>query len=359
VEPRAGRSRAGQGRTLTGLESLLEIPVVGAPLAGGPSTPALAAAVSEAGGLGFLAAGYKTAAGVATDIEAVRRATGRPFGVNVFVPGPATVDKQAVERYAKRLAVEEERYGVAGGEPRWSDDDWDAKLALLVRERPAVVSFTFGCPAADVVTALRNRSIAVWCTVTSPAEARIAAAAGVAALVVQGAEAGGHQGSFDDTDAEPLGLLELLAEVRVATQLPLVAAGGIADGRGIAAALAAGASAAQIGSALLLTPEAGTSGLHRAALAGGAPTALTRAFTGRRARGIVNRFMRDHGEAAPRAYPQIHFVTAPLRAAARAAGDPGGLNLWAGTSYRLAQPSPASELVRRLADESRAALRSR
>jgi nitronate monooxygenase len=204
-----------------------------------------------------------------------------------------------------------------------------------------------------VVSALRGEGIAVWCTVTAAGEATLAAAAGVDALVVQGAEAGGHQSSFDDTDDPALGLLTLLELVRSVTDLPLVAAGGIANGRGIAAAIAAGASAAQIGSGLMLTPEAGTSDAHRAALATDAQTALTRAFTGRRARGIVNRFLRDHDAAAPKAYPQVHYMTAPLRAAARSAGDADGINLWAGQAHRLAEAKPAAELVERWASEAR------
>lgn len=327
----------------------IELPIVGAPLAGDPSTPQLAVAVSEAGGLGFLAAGYKTATDVPGDLAAVRRATERPFGLNLFVPSSARVDERALEGYRERLAGEEERYGVACGEPRWSDDDWHAKLELVARERPAVVSFTFGCPDAAVVGNLRALGVEIWCTVTSREEARAAAAARVDALVVQGAEAGGHQSSWDDTDDDPLPLLALLESVRSATDLPLVAAGGIADPTDVRAVLDAGAAAAQIGSALMLTPEAGTSEPHRAALTGDAPTALTRAFTGRRARGIVNRFMRDHGEAGPKAYPHVHYLTAPLRAAARAAGDPGGVNLWAGKRYALAEVKPAGEVVRALA----------
>jgi nitronate monooxygenase len=335
----------------------MTVPIVGAPLAGGPSTAALATAVCEAGGFGFLAAGYKAAPDVAGEIAAVRRMTERPFGVNLFFPTRLAVDETAVERYAERLEVEAERYGVARGEPRWSDDDWEAKLALVARERPAAVSFTFGCPDAHIVSSLRGERIGVWCTVTSPAEASLAAAAGVDALVVQGAEAGGHQSSFADADDAPIGLLSLLQLVRSVTDLPMIAAGGIATGRGVAGVLAAGASAAQIGSAMMLTPEAGTSEPHRAAFATNAPTALTRAFTGRRARGIVNRFMRDHDAAAPKAYPQVHSMTAPLRAAARAAGDPDGINLWAGQAYRLARSAPAAELVERWGVEARAAVR--
>lgn len=339
-----------------GLSALsLRVPVVGAPLAGGPSTPELAAAVSEAGGFGFVAAGYKSVAEVAREIAEVRATTQRPFGVNIFFPTRLEADEEAISAYAETLVAETERYGVALGEPCWSDDGWGAKLELVARERPAVVSFAFGCPEAQVVAWLQECKIEVWCTVTTPAEAQTAVAAGVDALVVQGAEAGGHQSSFDDTDASPIGLLPLLQLVRRVTDLPLVAAGGIASGTGVAAALAAGATAAQVGSGLMLTPEAGTSEAHRAAFAADARTALTRAFTGRRARGIANRFMHDHDAHAPKGYPHVHYLTAPLRAAARASGDAGGINLWAGQAYQLSQLAPAAELIARWAAELSAA----
>ena len=309
---------------MSALGRLLNVPIVGAPLAGGPSTPALAAAVCEGGGLGFVAAGYKA---TSTSPTTLPRSGGGPSGRSASTSSSRArlaVDEAAIDRYAERLEVEAERYGVACGEPRWSDDEWDAKLELVARERPAVVSFAFGCPDAAVVARLRGEGIAVWCTVTSAAEATVAMAAGVDALVVQGAEAGGHQSSFADTDDAPIALLPLLQLVRSVTDVPLVAAGGIATGRGVAAVLAAGASAAQIGSALMLTPEAGTSDAQRVAFAEDVPTALTRAFTGRRARGIVNRFMRDHDSAAPKGYPHVNNVTAPLRAAARRRETPAG-----------------------------------
>ena len=337
------------------LASLMTVPVVGAPLAGGPSTPALVSGVCEGGGFGFVAAGYRSVADVAREIVEVRAVTQRPFGVNIFFPTRLEADEDAVIAYAGSLVVESERYGVALGEPCWSDDEWEGKLELVARERPAVVSFTFGCPAPQVISWLQGCGICVWCTVTTPGEAQTAAAAGVDALVVQGGEAGGHQSSFDDADATPIGLLSLLQLVRRVSDLPLIAAGGIAGGAGVAAALAAGASAAQVGSALMLTPEAGTSEAHRAAFAADAPTALTRAFTGRRARGIVNRFIHDHDAAAPKGYPQVHYLTAPLRAAARAAGDAGGINLWAGQAYRLSETAPAAELVERWGAEAHAA----
>jgi nitronate monooxygenase len=333
----------------------LEHPIVAAPMAGGPTTPVLAAAVSAAGGLGFLAGGYVSAERLADDVAELRRLTAAPFGVNLFVPTPSTADPAAVAAYRARLEPEAARLGAQLGEPHWSDDGWEAKLALVLEARPPVVSFTFGLPPADAVARLRAQGILVWCTVTAPGEAAAAAAVGADALVVQGAEAGGHRGSFVDGDDEAVALLPLLRLVRAAVGLPLVAAGGIADGPGVAAALAAGARAAQIGTGFLLCPEAGTSDVHRRALGGDAPTAVTRAFTGRSARGIANAFLRDHSAAAPRAYPEVHFLTAPLRAHARAAGAPDAVNLWAGQAYRLAEAAPAAELVRRWSAAAREA----
>ena len=190
----------------------------------------------------------------------------------------------------------------------------------------------------------------MWCTVTSANEARQAGAAAVDALVVQGAEAGGHQGSFEDSDDEPQPLRDLLASVAGATGVPLVATGGISSGADIAAALAAGAVAVQLGSALLLATKPGRR-RRTAGVAGESPTRLTRAFTGRRARGIVNRFLDEHDAFAPRGYPEIHYLTAPIRAAARADGDPDGINLWAGTGYRQMHAGSASELVELWASE--------
>jgi nitronate monooxygenase len=334
----------------------LEVPIIQAPMAGGPSTPALAAAVAHAGGLGFLAAGYKTADAVAQDIAELRGASAAPFGVNIFSPSEAQAPADVVAAYARTLAGDAERHGVALGEPRFDDDGYEAKLELMLRERVSVVSFTFGSPAPETVAELHAHDVAVWVTVTSPAEAAIAQAAGADALVAQGTEAGGHRGYFsDDGEHEEYGLLVLLRLLRAQTNLPLVATGGLMDGPGIAAALVAGASAVQLGSALMLTPEAGTSEPHRARLALPGVTRLTRAFSGRSARGIVNRFMEDHDANAPRAYPQVHHLTSPLRAAARAAGDAEAINLWAGQGHASAQARPATELVRALAADAAAA----
>jgi nitronate monooxygenase len=327
-------------------------------MGGGPSTPALAAAVSEAGGLGFLAAGYRTPDAVRSELAELRRLTSPPFGLSLFVPGPPSGDAAELDRYAGALAGEAERLGVGLGEPRHDDDNWDAKLALARDEGVPVVSFTSGCPEVDALRSLHAVGSAVWITVTTPDEAAAAAGAGADALVVQGIEAGGHRGSFDAAAAGDIGLLALLQLVREVTELPLVATGGIMTGRGVAAVLAAGASAAQLGTAFMLTPEAATSPAHRDAFHGGARTALTRAFTGRTARGIENRFMREHDSDAPLAYPEVHNLTAPLRAAARERGDADSFHLWAGQAYPLATELPAGELVRKLADEAREALRT-
>jgi nitronate monooxygenase len=334
----------------------LRLPIVQAPLAGGASTPALAAAVADAGGLGFLAAGYKRAEAVQEDLLAVRALTAEPIGVNIFAAPSSPADAALVAGYAAGLRAEAERFGVLLGAPRHDDDDLDAKLELVSRERVAVVSFTFGCPARAVLDALHAAGSEAWVTVTNPAEAMEAERAGADALVVQGFEAGGHRGYFiDATDNEDLGLLALLRLVRRAVTLPLVAAGGLGDGASIAAVLAAGAAAAQIGTALMLTPEAGTAPVHRAALRTSDPTALTRAYSGRLARGVVNRFMREHGQDAPRAYPEVHHLTTPIRAAARAAGDSEAINLFAGQAHSLAQEAPAAEVIARLAADARAA----
>ena len=329
----------------------LEQPIVQAPMGGGASTPALAAAVAEAGGLGFLAAGYKSVDAVRADIEALRALTSRPFGVNLFAPpGPAG----DVAPFAARLQSEAERYGAPVGEPRHDDDGWQAKLALMAELEVPVASFTFGCPPRDVLEPLAE----TWVTVTTPGEARAAAAAGADVLVVQGAEAGGHRATFDDAAPGDIGLLALLQLVQAEVDLPLVATGGIATGRGVAAVLAAGASAAALGTAFMLCDEAATAPAHREAIAAPGDTALTRAFTGRTARGIVNRWMREHEADAPSAYPDVHHLTAKIRAAAREQGDPDGFHLWAGQAHSLAGGGPAGELVHRLAAEARESIRA-
>jgi nitronate monooxygenase len=330
------------------LSGIMRRPVVVAPMAGGPTTAELVAAASAAGALGFLAAGYKTAAAMRADMDAVEAAGAGPYGVNLFVPGTPAPDRAAVTSYVADLAAEADALGVQLGEPSWNDDDWDAKVAALLAHPPAVVSFTFGCPSRDIVAALQAAGSAVWVTITEPGEAALAAGRGVDGLCVQGAGAGAHRGAFaDDSRGAPgYPLLRLLRLVRGRTGLPLVAAGGIMDQHAAAAALAAGAVAVQCGTSFLRCPESGAHPLHKAALADPrfTRTAMTRAFSGRPARGLVNRFMLDHPDA-PSAYPEVNNATRSLRAAAVAAGDVDRTNLWAGEGFRAATTRPTAEVV--------------
>jgi len=315
-------------------------------MAGGPSTTGLVVAAAQAGALGCLAGGYKTPPAMAAEIAAVRAATAQPFGVNVFVPGTPYPDPAALDRYFGSLRA-------AGplGDGTWDDDGFDGKVAALLADPPALASFTFGCPDAEVVRALQHAGSLVAITVTSPGEAAIAAAAGADALCVQGYEAGAHRGTFvnDDEPGRDYGLLALISEVARVTSLPQIAAGGIMGPRQVQAVIAAGAVAAQCGTAFLRCPESGAHPRYKAALADQryTATALTRAFSGRPARGLVNRFIRDHQDA-PAAYPEINNATRPLRAAAAAESDTERMSLWAGQGYRSATDYPAAEIIERL-----------
>ena len=313
-------------------------------MAGGPTTTDLVIAAARAEALGFLAAGYKTPGAMAAEITAVRAGTAGPFGVNVFVPGRPYPDAAALARYLDSL-------GPGLGDASWDDDGFDGKVAALLADPPAVTSFTFGCPAAGVIRALQDAGSAVVVTVTTPAEAEMAAAAGADALCVQGYEAGAHRGTFvnDDAPGRDRGLLSLIGEVAEVTGLPQIAAGGIMGPRQVQAVLTAGAVAAQCGTAFLGSPESGAHPRHKAALADPryAVTIVTRAFSGRPARGLVNAFIVEHADAPP-AYPEINNATRPLRAAAAAAGDTERMSLWAGQGYRLAAELPAGEIIAQL-----------
>ncbi len=339
------------------LTDLFPLPIVQAPMAGGVSVPQLAAAVCEAGGLGFLAAGYKTADGMYEEIKQLRSLTGRPFGVNLFMPQPEYADPAAIDVYAHQLSGEASWYEAELGDPdSGRDDGYETKLAVL-RDNPVpVVSFHFGTPSREVVDALHRVGTFVLVTATTPDEARAVERAGADAVIAQGVEAGGHQGTHRDipeTDGSGIGLLSLVAQIRETVSLPIIAAGGIMRGGQIASVLAAGASAAQLGTAFLATPESGAHALHKQALTNPlfVRTELTRAFSGRPARGLVNRFLREHGPYAPAAYPEIHHLTSPLRKAAAKAGDAQGMALWAGQGHWMARELPAGQLVEVLAGE--------
>ena len=329
----------------------LAIPVIVAPMAGGPTTPELAAAGTNAGGLGFVAAGYLTAEVFAERIAAAQRLASGPIGANLFVPQPSAGTPEEIELYAKALTSEAERYGAPLGEPRYDDDYWAAKIEVLLDVRPDVASFTFGLPSADECRRLRGAGITVVGTVTTVDEARTAVTRGVDAVAAQGPSAGGHRGTFDPS-AQPARrpLDELLADVIAAVDVPVVAAGGLMTDHDVARVLRAGAVAAQLGTAFLLSDEAGSSPVHRAALQDPqfTETFVTRAFSGRYARGLRNRFIDVHEADAPFGYPEIHWLTSPVRAASVRAGDPHGVNVWAGTGWQKAQSGPVAEIMRQL-----------
>jgi nitronate monooxygenase len=266
-----------------------------------------------------------------------------------------------VEIYTHQLAGEAAWYETELGDPdSGRDDGYDAKLAVLLDNPVPVVSFHFGVPSRDVVDSLHRLGTFVLVTATTAEEALAVERSGADVVIAQGVEAGGHQGTHRDlpeNDGAGIGVLSLVAQIREAVNIPVVAAGGIMRGSQIAAVLAAGASAAQLGTAFLATPESGAHDLHKQALTDPVfpRTELTRAFSGRQARGLVNRFMREHGPYAPAAYPEIHHLTSPLRRAAAKAGDPQGMALWAGQGHRMAREMPAGQLVEVLAAELDAA----
>ena len=371
----------------------LLLPLVGAPMAGGPSTPELVSAVARAGGLGMIAAGYLTAARLAEVIDATaalcddptsRRSADRPsgscrsahgrIGVNLFVPDP---DASEGWRGYRDLLAEAFPGVDLPAEPRWSDDDWDAKLALLTGGSAAgacdavsTVAFTFGLPEQAVVHALNEAGKSVGVTVTRPVDAQAALDVGADYLIVQGPGAGGHQSTFTvaeipataDSDEAQSATAELVRSVRALTEehakriaddaptVPIIAAGGVGGRPDVRALLAAGADAVQVGTLLLTADEAGTRRPHREALlARDRDTVLTRCFSGRLARALVNDFTLRYTDVAPAAYPHVHYLTSPIRAAAADAGDAEGLNLWAGVGHRSCRAASAAELLEDLA----------
>lgn len=335
------------------LKNLMDFPIIQAPMAGGAANPVLAAAVSNAGGLGFLAAGYKTAEDVRREIIETRQLTQKPFGVNVFVPSYEPIDEIALAHYRKRIEHEAFKIGTTIGEAFSDDDDWDNKITILKEEKVAVVSFTFGCPEQDIIRELQHTGSIVVVTVTNVEEAKIAANRGANALCVQGIEAGGHRGSFTNKTEEDYGLLVLIRLIQNEIDLPIIAAGALMHGRDVAAVLTAGAAAAQLGTAFLRCPESGASPLHKAALVDVSfqKTDVTRAFSGRRARGLVNHFLTAYSEEAPAAYPHIHHMTKTMRKVAGKKNYPELMALWAGQGHKFAKELAALEIVQDLVAE--------
>ena len=331
----------------------LDHPIIQAPLAGGGDTPALVAAVCEAGALGCIGAAYLTPAQIVEAARAVRARTARPFGINLFAPLPTPALVPEPGPALARLAPFYAELGLPPPTlPASEGYTFDEQLAVALDSGAAVFSFTFGILPAHTIEAIKGRGMLLLGTATTVEEAVVLAQAGVDAIVTQGSEAGGHRGTFATTfDTGMVGTLALVPQVVDAVRVPVIAAGGIVDRRGVVAALALGASAVQVGTAYLFTPEAKIHAVYRAALNGrDRATAITNVFTGRPARGIVNRLMRDLGAMSnlPPPFPTAADALAPLRRAAEASGRDDFSPLWAGESFPLAKPMSAAALTRLL-----------
>jgi nitronate monooxygenase len=340
----------------------IDLPIIQAPMAG-VSSPALAAAVSNAGALGSIGVGATDARGAHRMIAAVRERSKRSLNVNVFCHQPAKRDGIAETAWLEHLRLHFERFGAEPPlrleEIYRSFVEDDAMLSSLVADKPRVVSFHFGLPSTERIRALREAGIALLASVTNVAEGRAAVEAGVQAVVAQGYEAGGHRGVFDaDAEDDCLGTMALTRLLVRQLDVPVIAAGGIMDGAGIAAALRLGASAAQLGTAFIACPESDADAGYRRALAGDAAyhTVMTRAISGRPARCLSNRFTALGAGVAPRqipAYPIAYDAGKALNSAAKAAHEAGYGAQWAGQGAPLARALPAAELVVTLAEECR------
>lgn len=342
----------------------IEHPILQAPMAGASSTP-MAIAASEAGGLGAVAAAMLTPEGLQKELQLVQQATARSINVNFFVHEAPVADAGREAAWRARLAPYYREFGLAadagaGGPTRAPFNA--AMCEVLVEYKPKVVSFHFGMPDAALVQRLKTAGVVVISSATSAEEARWLEARGCDAVIAQGAEAGGHRGMFlNDDISRQAGTMALVPQVADAVKVPVIAAGGIGDGRGIAAALALGAAGVQIGTGFLLSPEAKTVALHRAALkqAHDNSTALTNVFTGRPARGIVNRYVGEVGPMCPDApaFPLAAGAAYPLRAAAEAKGSNEFMPLWSGQAPSLARELPTSALIARFVEETAAVLK--
>lgn len=334
----------------------IELPIIQTPMAGAQAS-AMAIAVSNAGGLGSLPCAMLAPDAMRKELEAIRAQTSRPFNVNFFCHTPPAPDAEREAAWRRKLVPYYEEFGIdpdsipAGpGRLPFSAEAAD----VLESFGPAVVSFHFGLPPTDLLSRVKRWGSKILCSATTVAEARWLEARGVDAIIAQGLEAGGHRGIFlsDDLTTQ-VGTFALLPQVLRAVKLPVIAAGGIADAKGVAAAIALGAFGVQVGTTYLLCPEATISAVHRAALKSVAArhTALTNVFTGRPARGIMNRVMRELGpiSAVAPAFPLATSAIAPLRAKAESKGSGDFSPLWSGQNASGCKEIPAAQLTRELA----------
>ncbi|MCE4538834.1 nitronate monooxygenase [Pelomonas sp. P7] len=331
--------------------SLFNLPPIWmAPMAGEAASAALVAAVSAGGGVGQLGAAYLAPARIGEVAAEIRARTDRPFGINLFWPQPWMPDAAGLDAYLQRLAAWHAELGLPPPtRPERFEEDFEAQLEATIAARPAVISFAMGDPGPARVAALKAQGFKVVGTATQVAEGRLLQASGVDAVVAQGYEAGGHRGGFlGSPEGALIGTLALVPQLVDALDVPVLAAGGIADARGVAAAQALGASAVTVGTAFLLVDECPLSPAYREALvaAGDADSTLTRAFSGRFARGVANRVTHELEGAELPAFPQPNAASRPLRQAAAKAGRADFISLWAGQALPVnRRPGSAAQLV--------------
>jgi nitronate monooxygenase len=342
----------------------IEHPIIQAPMAGAQGS-AMAIAVSNAGALGSLPCALLSPDQLRRELQTIRQQTDKPFNLNFFCHTPPAPDAEREAKWVAQLAPYRDELGIAEPTMKGGRAPFDDSACALVEEfRPPIVSFHFGLPDAPLLARVKRTGARVISSATAAAEARWLEARGVDAIIAQGVEAGGHRGMFlETTIAAQVGTFALIPQIVDAVRLPVIAAGGVGDARGVAAALALGAAAVQIGTAYLLCPESTISQLHRAALkkAEGHDTVLTNVFTGRPARGIVNRAIRELGPIstdAP-AFPNATNAMLPLRMKAEAAGSADFTSLWSGQAPRLAREVSAGELTSALAHEALALMHAR
>ena len=334
-------------------------PIIQAPLAGGGDTPALVSAVSNAGGLGFIGAGYLSPEQIAQAARDVKAKTTRPFGINLFAPTAPASPSISPDVAIRRVAPYFSELGLAAPSlPAGTPFTFSDQLAAALESGASVFSFTFGVLPPEAMQALKQKNFFIMGTATTVNEAIELEKAGVNAVVTQGSEAGGHRGTFGgDFSAAMIGTISLVPQIVDAVRVPVIASGGIMDGRGIVAALALGASAVQLGTAFLTCNESGVPEAYREAILHALEdgTRITRAFSGRPARGIVNRFMTEveagDGGASILPFPLQNALTRPLRTAAAKSGRAEFLSLWAGQGVARSRAMPAADLVKTLIAE--------
>lgn len=341
----------------------LSVPVIQAPMAGGGDTADLVSAVSNAGAFGSIGAAYLTPEGILERSRAIRAKTSRPFGINLFAPLPSPgADAASMTRAVEAITPYFAELGLPAPEPPTPPAAaFDDQLAASLETGASVFSFTFGTVPQRAVEEVKRRKIVLIGTATTVAEAQALVELGVDGVVAQGSEAGGHRGTFaTDFDSGMIGLMSLVPQIVDAVPVPVIASGGIMDGRGIAAALVLGAAGVQLGTAFLTCTEAGVAPAYQQAILDATEhqTKTTRAFSGRPARGIVNRYVREVGPMSPDApaFPLAAGAAYPLRAASEPKGSTDFMPLWSGQAPTLAREMPTSALIATFVKEAAAVL---